>query len=89
MGEALVVSDPEGIELYSLLAMKHRLKLEMLGLKFRGRTTYSIIKERFLFKGNKASVLEQLQMLIDKKKEARDKKYGDNTAIEQQFKEAT
>ena len=37
------------------------LKLEMIGVKRRGRTAYSIIKQELGFKGNRQKVLDQLK----------------------------
>jgi hypothetical protein len=37
------------------------LKLEVLGMKRRGRSVYAIVKDEFGLRGNKRRVLEQLQ----------------------------
>ena len=37
------------------------LKLEVLGMKRRGRSVYAIVKDEFGLRGNKKRVLEQLQ----------------------------
>jgi len=39
--------------------------LEIAGMKRRGRSAYSIIKEEFGFKGNKQRVLKQLETKLD------------------------
>jgi hypothetical protein len=36
------------------------LKLEVLGMKRRGRSVYAIVKDEFGLRGNKRRVLEQL-----------------------------
>jgi len=36
------------------------LKLEVLGMKRRGRSAYAIVKDEFGLRGNKRRVLEQL-----------------------------
>jgi len=60
---------PPHIGLVRLMALRGRLKLEIVGIKFRGMTTGSILKNEFGFKGNKARILEQLDALIDQEKE--------------------
>ena len=39
------------------------LKLEVAGMKRRGRSAYAIVKDEFGLRGNKRRVLEQLQEL--------------------------
>jgi uncharacterized protein (DUF2141 family) len=67
-----------GVTMFSLVSMKGRLKLEMAGLKGRGQTTYSIIKERFGFKGDRQKVYQQFCQYIEE--EAKKLKPGDITA---------
>lgn len=50
-----------GIRLYQFLARKHALKLEIFGMKRRGASVYSICKKEYGLKGNKKSVLEQME----------------------------
>ena len=42
------------------------LKLEVLGMKRRGRSVYAIVKDEFGLRGNKKRVLEQLQDIKDR-----------------------
>jgi hypothetical protein len=56
----------EAINAYRICALRSALKLEILGMRKRGQSAYSIIKQEFGFKGNKQKVLEQLQTKIDK-----------------------
>ena len=42
------------------------LKLEVLGMKRRGRSVYAIVKEVFGLRGNKMRVLEQLQEIKER-----------------------
>ena len=44
-----------------LVALKGALKLEVAGMKGRGRSAYAVVKEEFGFKGSKQKVLEQLE----------------------------
>lgn len=45
-------------------ALRGALKMEIFGMKRRGQSAYSIIKQEFGLKGNKRSVLEQFEKLI-------------------------
>ena len=52
------------IEIYRLKVLLKSLDLEMVGLKKRGRSAYSLVKEEFNFKGNKEKVRNQLKEYI-------------------------
>ena len=69
MNEGFIAYTKDNINLFRLLSLRSALKLEMVGMKKRGRSAYSIIKEEFGFKGSKESVLEDLQELIAQKKD--------------------
>lgn len=60
----IVANTPEQIELFRLLAMRGALKLELVGMKRRGQSVYSLIKEEFGFKGNKQKVFDQFELFI-------------------------
>lgn len=62
------------VEFAQMLARKHALKLEIKGLKNRGRSVYSIIKEKHNLRGNRQSVYTQYCELIEKMRP-----YVDNT----------
>ena len=49
----------ENIYIFRLSILEKALKLELLGMKGRGRSAYSVIKSEFGFKGNKQSVYDQ------------------------------
>ena len=57
---------PNGQEVLSaaIIMLKGALKLETLGMKRRGQSAYAQTKELFLFKGDKQSVLTQLNTWI-------------------------
>jgi hypothetical protein len=55
---------PEAINNFRLRSLRGALKLEILGMKRRGRSAYSLIKEEFGFKGNRQSVLVQIEEQI-------------------------
>ena len=57
--------DPQAIAHFRMKTLRGALKLEILGMKRRGRTVYSIVKEEFGFKGNKQKVLEQLEAKVN------------------------
>ena len=60
-----VIDTPDGIAFAQMAALKGALKLEVLGLKRRGRTAYSIAKERYGLKGSRESVLAQLTQMVE------------------------
>jgi hypothetical protein len=47
------------------LTLRQALKLELLGLKRHGRSAYAIIKDIHGFKGNRKTVLDQLNQWIE------------------------
>ena len=57
------------VEFYRLITLRSALDLEIRGLKRRGRSVYSIIKEEFGFKGDKQKVYDQFDEYIQKIKE--------------------
>ena len=67
-----IIDKPEDIDLYSIVTKRSALALEMKGMKRRGRSAYSIIKEEFGLKGSKQKVFEQLTEIIEAIKEHRE-----------------
>ena len=66
----MIIDSQHEIELYRLQVLKSALKMEILGMKRRGRSAYSIIKEELNIKGNRQKVLKQLEeMLVSINKE--------------------
>ena len=49
----MIADTPEEIEFYRLRALRSALKLEILGMKRKGQSAYSIIKKEFNIKGSK------------------------------------
>ena len=47
--------------IYRMVTLSKALKLEIKGMKRRGRSVYAIIKDEFGFKGGKQKVLDQLE----------------------------
>ena len=64
-----MINTPEGIQLYKMCSMYAGLKMEIKGLKSRGRSAYVLIKEQYNLKGSRASVLQQFEQLIREVKE--------------------
>ncbi len=53
------LDDPRLIAIYRMATLRHALKLELKGMKRRGRSAYSIIKQEFKLTGNRQSVYDQ------------------------------
>jgi len=51
------------IDAYRAKVLLSALKLEILGMKRKGRSAYSIIKSEFNLKGNRQSVYDQLKLI--------------------------
>ena len=60
---------PENINFIRMATLKSALKLEIAGLRRRGRSVYSIVKEEFGLRGNKRTVLADFKKLIEQKKD--------------------
>ena len=71
-----VFDTPEAINIFRLLALRGALKLEIVGMKKRGQSAYSIIKQEFGFKGSKEKVLQQLDEYVGELKELVAQKKG-------------
>jgi hypothetical protein len=54
-----MIDTPEGIEAVRLLSIKGRLKLELMGLRFKGGSTFAHVKREFGFKGSRQKVYDQ------------------------------
>ena len=60
----ITLDTPEQIDMFRFLSLKSALKLECLGMSRRGQSAYSIVKAEYGLKGNKKSVLEQMEKII-------------------------
>ena len=60
----IVANKPHEIEWTKLLYIRYGLRMEVEGLKSRGRSAYSIAKEELGIKGNKQKVLDQVNEMI-------------------------
>ena len=63
----IICDTPESIEAFRLLAIRGRLKLELRGLKFKGRSLNSSVKRKYGFNGNKQKVLAQFEAMLREK----------------------
>ena len=61
----MIIDNPNHIELYRMITQKQALKLEIYGMKTRGRSAYSLIKEIYKLKGSKQKVLEKFTKIIE------------------------
>ena len=61
----MIIDNPNHIQLYTMVVQKQALKLEIYGMKTRGRSAYALIKEQYKLKGNKQKVLEQFTKMIE------------------------
>ena len=61
----MIIDNPNHIELYQMMVQKQALKLEIYGMKTRGRSAYALIKEIYNLKGSKQRVLEQFTEIIE------------------------
>lgn len=75
MEPAGTIATGHGITMFRLLAIKARFKLEIKGMNGSGQTMYSLVKERYGFKGNRQKVYEQFCQYIEE--EAKKLKAGD------------
>ena len=64
-GMGMIIDNPNHIELYAMQCQKQALKLEIYGMKRRGRSAYALIKEIYELKGSKQKVLEQFTKMIE------------------------
>jgi len=60
----MMLETPDQIAMYRLLTLRQMLRLELKGLKRRGRSAYAIIKDELGLKGSKKSVYEQLNTML-------------------------
>ena len=57
------------IDLFRMSVLEKALKLELLGMKGRGRSAYSVIKSEFGLKGNRQSVYDQFKVYVRSRRE--------------------
>ena len=62
--ETIIVIEADQVDRARLLTLKAVLRLEVQGLKGRGRSAYTIVKEELGFKGSKKEVLDHLSLYL-------------------------
>ena len=68
----MIIDNPEDIDLYSIMAKRSALVLEMLGIKMNKGgmpTAYSVIKKEYNLKGSKQRVWDTFKELIETTKQ--------------------
>ena len=63
--ETVVLSTPTEINFFRMASLKGALKLEIAGLKRRGRSAYAIIKTETGWKGSRAKILAKITHWVD------------------------
>ena len=62
----MMLTEPNQIAVYRLMVLRSGLKLEIKGMKAKsGKSCYAIVRQEFGLKGDRASVLEQLDAIIN------------------------
>ena len=56
------------IDLFRMSVLEKALRLELLGMKGRGRSAYSVIKSEFGLKGNRQSVYDQFKVSVSSRR---------------------
>lgn len=64
-GGAIMATGEASINLFRMTALKSMLGLELLGMKRRGQSAYSIIKRQYNLRGNKQKVFDQFSKLVE------------------------
>ena len=63
----MMITGKDSMQDFRLLTLRSALRLEVRGMKRRGRSAYAIVKEEFGLKGNKQKVLDALNKIIHEK----------------------
>lgn len=63
-----VIEGKESIALFSMMSLNGRLKLELKGMKSRGRSAFSIVKQQYGLKGNRQAVYDAFHTLYEQAK---------------------
>ena len=67
----MILTKPYEIDWFRLLHIRRGLRLEIAGMKSRGRSCYVIAKEELGMKGNRQKVLNQVNEIIQSVKRER------------------
>lgn len=62
----IIITGEADIRNARLITLKGALKLEMVGMRRRGRSAYTILKQDFGYRGSRATVLAAVQADVDR-----------------------
>lgn len=62
-GGSILIDGPEGMDVFRMLTLEGRLKMEMKGLHFRGSSARTLAREWYGLRGSKQKVLDALVAL--------------------------
>ena len=65
----MIIDKPNHLELYRMMVQRQALKLQMKGIRTRGRSAYSMIKEQYGLKGNITKVYTEFTVMIETAKQ--------------------
>lgn len=66
-GGGTIITGAGSIELFRLICLRAALQLETKGIRMsRGRTAYSVLKAELKLRGSKASVLQQVNLILER-----------------------
>jgi hypothetical protein len=71
-GGVIMTPEDGGIDFFQLASRKAALKLECLGMKHSRGSVYAVCKKVYGLKGNKQSVLAQMEALVANRLKARE-----------------
>jgi len=70
-GGGMMITGEEDINLFRLISLKGRLKMEIAGMTCRGPSAATLVKKEFGWKGNNKKILELLEAKIEEIKATR------------------
>ena len=65
----MIIDKPNHLEVYRMMVQRQALKLQMKGIRTRGRSAYSMIKEQYGLKGNITKVYTEFTVMIETAKQ--------------------
>lgn len=63
-----ILTEKTQIDVYALCVIRTRLRLELAGMKGHGKSTFSVVKERYGLKGSKQDIFNQFSAMVDNAK---------------------
>ena len=68
LGQDGFVATGKHIELVQLVALRGRLKMELRGIKFRGGSTFTKVRNKYGLKGSREAVYASFCRIVDQRK---------------------